>query len=182
MVSPMLPAAPYKAPAPFRKLVVPIAADDFRPKVFNALVRWRSRLTYWDLDAYSDEELLQVPGIGRDGVRAIRLVIARLKQEPPSPSAAMDGLHPATADLVMRFAVALGKKLRAAEKKYRRGTSWSHNDWKAECQAELMKHVLKGDPLDVAAYAAFCWVHGWSTAGERVIGDKTVTVGNLQAY
>lgn len=28
----------------------------------------------------------------------------------------------------------------------------------------LAEHVAKGDPRDVAAYCAFAWHHGWSTA------------------
>jgi hypothetical protein len=32
-----------------------------------------------------------------------------------------------------------------------------------ECQQHLSEHLAKGDPRDVAAYAAFCWYHGWPT-------------------
>ncbi len=63
--------------------------------------------------------------------------------------------------LVSRFSIALLGKLRAAANKGRSG--WDATDWKADCQSGLARHVAKGDPLDVAAYAAFCWHHGWPT-------------------
>jgi hypothetical protein len=74
------------------------------------------------------------------------------------------GLHPATLELVASFARALAAKLRAAEVKYGWNLEWKTREWEAECRRELSAHVAKGDPLDVAAYAAFCWARGWSTA------------------
>lgn len=76
------------------------------------------------------------------------------------------GLHPRTAKLVRTFAAALAHKLRAAEKKYGYSDGWASGDWEAECQRMLLEHVAKGDPLDVAAYAAFCWQNRWSTAAD----------------
>lgn len=76
----------------------------------------------------------------------------------------IDGLHPNTAHLVAAFSEALADKLAAAEKKYGRTDDWTQDDWQAECQRKLITHVAKGDPLDVAAYAAFCWHHGWETS------------------
>jgi hypothetical protein len=73
------------------------------------------------------------------------------------------GLHPRTACLVRSFAGALGRKLRKAEKKYGYSDGWRSPDWEAECQQNLADHMLKGDPLDVAAFAAFCWFHHWPT-------------------
>jgi hypothetical protein len=74
------------------------------------------------------------------------------------------GLHERTAKLVRTFAFALANKLQAAERKYGYSDGWARNDWEAECQRHLMEHVAKGDPLDVAAYAAFCWHNKWSSA------------------
>lgn len=74
-----------------------------------------------------------------------------------------DTLHVDTAALVERFAEALAKKLLAAQKKYGYTNKWMEPQWGQLCQRELIDHVFKGDPLDVAAYAAFCWYHGWST-------------------
>jgi hypothetical protein len=73
------------------------------------------------------------------------------------------GLHPATAALVREFSDALASKLRAAEIKYGHTTGWLDDDWEGECQSDMIAHVMKGDPLDVAAFAAFCWKRGWST-------------------
>lgn len=90
------------------------------------------------------------------------LAILSALAAPPSPSKA-DGLHPATSAMVDSFALALKGKLRAAEIKYGHGDSWRADDWQDKCRADLLAHVHKGDPRDVAAYAAFCWAHGWST-------------------
>lgn len=73
-------------------------------------------------------------------------------------------LHPATTDLVHRFAAALREKLAAAEQKYGYSDNWRADDWLDECRAQLAAHVAKGDPRDVAAYCAFLWHHGASTA------------------
>ena len=74
------------------------------------------------------------------------------------------GLHPRTADLVRRFAYALANKLAVAEAKYGYSDNWASPEWLGECRAKLVEHVAKGDPRDVAAYAAFLWHHGERTA------------------
>lgn len=74
------------------------------------------------------------------------------------------GLHPSSANLVERFATALAEKLYAAEQKYGYSDGWASPDWMDECRANLLEHVAKGDPRDVAAYCAFLWHHGASTA------------------
>ncbi|CAO4179639.1 hypothetical protein CLBKND_03455 [Methylorubrum aminovorans] len=100
----------------------------------------------------------------------LRETYARLS---PNPENVLISAHPAgksigqgaeTDALVDRFAAALKAKLRAAEAKYGWRNGWLQDDWAADCQRELMRHVGKGDPLDAAAYAAFCWHHGWPTA------------------
>jgi hypothetical protein len=73
-------------------------------------------------------------------------------------------LHPATADLVDRFAAELKSKLAKAEAKYGYLDDWSKPDWKDDLIESLAEHVQKGDPRDVAAYCAFAWHHGWSTS------------------
>ena len=71
-----------------------------------------------------------------------------------------------TIRLVDDFAFELKMKLvRAMERKGKSG--WESPDWKDECIKELLQHVAKGDPLDVAAYAAFCWYHKWPTWPEN---------------
>jgi hypothetical protein len=71
-------------------------------------------------------------------------------------------LHPATADLVDRFAAELKSKLARAEAKYGYRDDWSNPDWKDDLIESLAEHIQKGDPRDVAAYCAFAWHHGWS--------------------
>ena len=73
-------------------------------------------------------------------------------------------LHPATEDLVDRFAVALKEKLLAAQGKYSYAVGWADSDWMDECREALLEHIAKGDPRDIAAYCAFLWHHGESTA------------------
>lgn len=67
--------------------------------------------------------------------------------------------------LVQRFAEALLLKLVQAEAKHGWNGAWRRDDWSGELPAELLRHVGKGDPLDVAAYCAFAWHHGWPIAG-----------------
>ena len=73
-------------------------------------------------------------------------------------------LHPATADLVDRFAAELKSKLAKAEAKYGYAADWLNTDWQDELNESLAEHIQKGDPRDVAAYCAFAWHHGWSTS------------------
>ncbi len=85
----------------------------------------------------------------------------------PGTAPAVDipsGLHPRTADLVLRFASALAYKLHAAEQKYGYSDGWAQPEWMDECRAALVEHVRKGDPRDVAAFCAFLWHHGERTA------------------
>jgi hypothetical protein len=76
----------------------------------------------------------------------------------------MSDLNSRTADLVDRFAAALKEKLAAAEKKYGHSDGWASREWMNECRQHLREHIQKGDPRDVAAYCAFLWHHGESTA------------------
>lgn len=73
-------------------------------------------------------------------------------------------LHADTEDLVDRFTAALKDKLAAAQRKYGYTNGWRNPDWMDECRADLLKHVAKGDPRDVAAYCAFLWHHGQPTS------------------
>lgn len=107
---------------------------------------------------------------GDDSTYAV--VNAALQAHQPAPSAAAN-LHPKTADLVQRFAAALADKLAAAEKKYGYSDGWASPDWMDECRLCLREHLFKGDPRDVAAYCAFLWHHGESTAlPSEVVEDR----------
>ena len=106
----------------------------------------------------------------------------------------IEALHPATADLVDRFASALKEKLHASQIKYGWQDDWAEDNWEKQCQEALLKHLAKGDPRDVAAFAAFMWHHGWSTSaidpveqealGEvlskvRMMKDANVIIGDV---
>lgn len=75
------------------------------------------------------------------------------------------GLHPATAELVQRFATALAAKLRSAERQHGYRDGWQQPGWMDKCRDQLLEHLAKGDPRDVAAYCAFLWHHGEHTSG-----------------
>jgi hypothetical protein len=66
--------------------------------------------------------------------------------------------------LVAAFAAALYEKLLASEEKYGWQGGWARNDWRNDLHQQLLQHVMKGDPVDVAAYCAFAWHHGWATS------------------
>ncbi|MBN3004487.1 hypothetical protein JW897_12150 [Chromobacterium alkanivorans] len=76
-------------------------------------------------------------------------------------------LHPDTANLVGLFAEALAFKLTAAQEKHGYTNNWMRPDWMNICRAHLLQHLEKGDPRDVAAYCAFLWHHGESTAAPQ---------------
>jgi hypothetical protein len=73
-------------------------------------------------------------------------------------------LHSASKQLIEQLAAALARKLREAEVKYGYRDDWARDDWEAECRRQLMAHLAKGDPLDVALYASFMHARGWKTA------------------
>lgn len=79
-----------------------------------------------------------------------------------------DDLDPRNCTLVADTAEKMAVKLRAAEIKYGYGASWLESNWEAKCRSDLMFHIDKGDPTDVAIYAAFMMHHGWSTTPKLV--------------
>ena len=94
-----------------------------------------------------------------------------------------DGLHPDTAKLVCDFAEAVAEKLRRAEVKYGYLDAWKLDHWRDGCAAELLRHVHKGDPRDVAAYCAFAWFHGWSvTPAAQGSADALIETGKMMAH
>ncbi|MBX9848731.1 MAG: hypothetical protein K2X64_05515 [Rhodocyclaceae bacterium] len=68
-------------------------------------------------------------------------------------------LHIDSQRLVLQFAEAMAEKLKAAQDKYGYSNGWTQPDWMDACRADLMLHIAKGDPRDVAIYAAFLWHH-----------------------
>ncbi|MGF6641862.1 hypothetical protein [Paraburkholderia sp. MM6662-R1] len=93
----------------------------------------------------------------------VRWATSRNVDEPPVLGAGRVDLHPATASLVDRFSVALAEKLAAAERKYGYSNEWEMTTDFDGLRTDLMQHVCKGDPLDVAAYCAFLWHAGQAT-------------------
>ncbi len=89
---------------------------------------------------------------------------AALKAKLANPVVLPEDLHPQTAKLVINFASALAEKLHKAEQKYGYSDTWMQPHWQIKCLDDFKHHVSKGDPRDVAAYCAFMWYHGWSTA------------------
>jgi len=73
-------------------------------------------------------------------------------------------LHPDSALLVQKFALAMAGKLLRNQEKYGWLNEWNTRPWEDECRAGMMEHIKKGDPMDVAIYAAFMWYRGWNTA------------------
>jgi len=73
-------------------------------------------------------------------------------------------------NLVARFAKRLLAKLKLARANGRSG--WERDDWEAQCQEGLLRHLEKGDPRDVAAYCAFMDHHGWVTKAPNLASEK----------
>jgi hypothetical protein len=81
-----------------------------------------------------------------------------------------------TAQLVTDFAQALAEKLLVAQQKYGYSNGWMRRDWMDYCRGKLREHLEKGDPRDVAAYCAFLWFHGESTATEQSKGVSSTNI------
>ena len=100
-----------------------------------------------------------------DGVAGISTAAEAIAAALAPMPVEREALHPDTRNLVDKLSSALAAKLRRAEVKYKYSNGWLVDDWEAECRIHLQRHIEKGDPLDVVAYAAFIWARGWSTAG-----------------
>lgn len=74
-----------------------------------------------------------------------------------------DVLHPHSEELLQRTMVILREKMIGSQRKYGYSNGWSDTGWKEECQTELIRHIEKGDPKDVAIYAMFMIHHSWPT-------------------
>ena len=90
------------------------------------------------------------------------LQIKPLYTAPSAPVVPAE-LHPDTLKLVTDFRSALAEKLYKAQLKYGYDADWKQDGWPSQCQADFQQHIAKGDPMDVAAYCAFMWYHGWET-------------------
>lgn len=107
-------------------------------------------------------------GKAADQVDSIAEMYPEIASSPPREG--QSGLHPATQALVYQFADAIAAKLLKSQEKYSYGVSWQNlgASWSMEdCQKELLRHIEKGDPRDVAAYCAFLWSKDMPTAPPR---------------
>ncbi|WOL24284.1 hypothetical protein fHeYen801_074 [Yersinia phage fHe-Yen8-01] len=130
------------------------------PKVMEALQAFAE-------DATEDNSVLIVEAIQQYRRRTEGEEIVLLTIELPVQ------LSPDTAVMVCNFAEALGKKLaKSKAKRYQQGMAdeWSFPGWQTQCHYQMIQHLSKGDPLDVAAYLAFMHYHGWTTAAPIPLG------------
>ena len=74
----------------------------------------------------------------------------------------MDRLNWTTDQLIDAFAEELKRKARSAERKYGFDDDWKKDNWSCQLRGAIRHHCDKGDPRDVALYAAFAWYHNWS--------------------
>jgi hypothetical protein len=105
---------------------------------------------------------------------AIQAELLRGDHAPP-PGICQAPLDQRTSILVDRFAFALKEKLLESQSKYGWTDDWAKGDWQDRCTQALCDHLAKGDPRDVAAFAAFMWHHGWPTAALRAHAKQETT-------
>ncbi|MHC5194697.1 hypothetical protein ACYSUW_13180 [Pseudomonas frederiksbergensis] len=145
---------------------VPISAHEL-----NALLNIASAATNPHqvvIDQETARDCLDVLGSAPFGLRkrlAEKLQAGIAQSEHLTPgqkliSAAIPAeLHPLTQELVSGFMGAFAEKLYASEMKRGGETVWADAGWMDQCREELVRHVLKGDVRDIAAYCAFLWYH-----------------------
>lgn len=75
-----------------------------------------------------------------------------------------DGIGRDITHLVLKTAAEMEHKLLKSELKRNTGGVWRNTMWYDELKEELLKHVHKGDPVDVLIYCAFAIYHGWDIA------------------
>lgn len=154
--------APAHKPAHGQRIWVSMTAERAE---FIAKERVKAAQARGPLTMTADRLKSLVASIYDDG-QTPDLMLVGYPQETPETQTAINmpaELHPATASLVARFAGALASKLREAEIKHGYQADWQDGNWLDECRADLVSHLVKGDPRDVAAYCAFLWHHEAST-------------------
>lgn len=65
--------------------------------------------------------------------------------------------------LVKATAEKMAKRLYQKQQEGKGG--WHYTNWMPECRTALLRHILKGDPINVINYAAFLAWHGKKTNG-----------------
>ncbi len=128
-----------------------LSEDDARRRLIQRIEQWDGETEYdaEDIASLADDILHEFNGAPE---------IARAEAQDEGA---------ATDDLVDRFAVALKARLRAAGEKYGFDDAWKADDWRNKLIEDLLRHIQKGDPRDVAAYCAFAWHHDWSLSPKQ---------------
>lgn len=97
----------------------------------------------------------------------LNLIMKKLAPESVEDDSLADELRDDFRALLCRFNTALLDKLLANERKYKFGYGWQESNWEEELQRDLIKHIEKGDPRDVAIYSLFAWHHQWRTTPQE---------------
>ncbi len=101
----------------------------------------------------------------------IAWLAAQLRQRIPV------GVPHSLDQLFLAFSQVLLEKARRARKKYGfPADGWKAEGWQPTLVKELMEHVYKGDPVDVAVYSAFAWFHGWSVKPAAPITEPDASI------
>lgn len=74
-----------------------------------------------------------------------------------------EALHPDSQKIFFETFDELADKMIANQEKYDYTNEWLTEDWKQQCQQNLIKHIEKGDPKDVSIYALFMIYRGRET-------------------
>ena len=82
--------------------------------------------------------------------------------------------------LMIRFFLAVFHKMRLAERKHQWKGTWRKSTTQQSTAQHLAEHSHKGDPRDVAIFAAFAWYHRWSTSKFRSQGDYRIQIGDIR--
>jgi len=97
----------------------------------------------------------------------------QFKSEPIKSNGVGDELHPDSQNLLKVCFEELRLKMIKSQNKYGWSNEWLTQDWEDECRQQLIEHLQKGDPRDVAVYAMFMIYRGWTTKQKSIdVGDK----------
>jgi len=84
-------------------------------------------------------------------------------------------LHIDSQNLLKECFSQLEEKMIRNQEKYGYSNEWLMHDWEDECRENMMSHIEKGDPKDVAIYAMFMMFRGWST-------KKVIRTPNVESH
>ncbi|MGE9312868.1 hypothetical protein ACLOAU_14565 [Niabella sp. CJ426] len=93
-----------------------------------------------------------------------------------------DQLHPDSSNLLKHCFEELRLKMIKNQEKYGYGNEWLTEEWEQECRDNMMEHIQKGDPRDVAIYALFMMYRGWSTKSEPNTGEQCFTNDDMHDF